>query len=67
LYARYQAEPEAFKAGYDELLSSTGMGEAADLAANFGIDTRQPAFWEASLDVLRSEIDRFERLIGDRV
>jgi pepF/M3 family oligoendopeptidase len=66
LYARYQAEPEAFKAGYDELLSSTGMGEAADLAANFGIDTRQAAFWEASLDVLRAEIDRFERLIGNR-
>jgi pepF/M3 family oligoendopeptidase len=63
LYAYYQADPEAFKAGYDDLLSTTGMGDAADLAARFGIDIRTPAFWESSLDVLRGDIDTFDQLI----
>lgn len=63
LYAQYQSEPEPFKAGYDELLSMTGMGNAADLAARFGIDIRSAAFWEASLDVLRADIDKFVALV----
>lgn len=64
LYAHYQHDAEGFKTGYDDLLSRTGMGEAADLAADFGIDLRQPAFWEASLDVLRADVDRFVDLTG---
>ncbi|MCP4362170.1 MAG: M3 family oligoendopeptidase [Chloroflexi bacterium] len=66
LYAQYQANPAVFREGYDDLLSSTGMGNAADLAARFGIDIRQPAFWDTSLDILRADIDRFEKLIIDR-
>ncbi|MFZ1400739.1 MAG: M3 family oligoendopeptidase [Candidatus Promineifilaceae bacterium] len=65
LYAQYQAEPEPFKAGYDELLSMTGMGNAADLANRFGIDIRSEAFWEASLDVLRADIDKFVALVEE--
>jgi oligoendopeptidase F len=64
LYAHYQQDAEGFKTGYDDLLSRTGMGEAADLSADFGIDLRQPAFWEASLDVLRADIERFVALTG---
>ncbi|MBX3057524.1 MAG: M3 family oligoendopeptidase [Anaerolineae bacterium] len=62
LYAQYQADPAGFQAGYDDLLSSTGLGDAADLAARFGLDIRQKAFWQASLDVLRADVDRFEQL-----
>ncbi|HEX7737917.1 MAG TPA: M3 family oligoendopeptidase [Ktedonobacteraceae bacterium] len=62
LYARYQQDPEAFKTGYDDLLSSTGLGAAATLAARFGIDTRSVAFWRSSLDIVRQDIDRFEEL-----
>jgi oligoendopeptidase F len=62
LYAYYQDDPESFKAGYDDLLSRTGMGQAAELADRFGIDIRRPTFWEASLDVLRADIDRFVAL-----
>lgn len=65
LYAQYQADPEPFKSGYDELLSMTGMGNAADLAARFGIDIRTPDFWEASLDVLRADVDKFEQLVDE--
>lgn len=64
LYARYQADPDEFRAGYDELLSSSGEADAATLAARFGIDTRSPAFWRASLDVIRSDIATFEALVA---
>ena len=63
LYARYQDAPQGFKAGYDDLLSSTGMGNAAELAARFGIDIQTPDFWRSSLDVVRADIERFEELI----
>jgi len=63
LYARYEKDPEEFKKGYDDLLSSTGMADAATLAARFGIDVRTPEFWRSSLDVLRADIDRFEELV----
>jgi len=62
LYARYQQDPEAFKVGYDDLLSSTGLGDAAAMAARFGIDTRSTDFWRASLDIVRRDIDLFEEL-----
>lgn len=63
LYARYREEPNEFKKGYDELLASTGMADAATLAARFGIDTRTPDFWRASLDTIRADIERFEALV----
>ena len=62
LYARYQQEPEAFRQSYDDLLSSTGLADAATLAARFGIDIRSEAFWNASLDIIRQDIDQFETL-----
>jgi pepF/M3 family oligoendopeptidase len=62
LYAQYQRDPETFKRGYDELLSSTGMADAAELAQRFGIDIRSEAFWRSSLDMVRQDIDEFERL-----
>jgi oligoendopeptidase F len=59
LYARYQETPADFHAGYDDLLSSTGLADAATLAARFGIDIRTPDFWRSSLDIIRRDIDRF--------
>jgi pepF/M3 family oligoendopeptidase len=63
LYARYQQDPETFKTGYDDLLSSTGLGDAATLATRFGIDIRSTDFWRSSLDIVRKDIDLFEELI----
>ena len=62
LYARYQQDPEVFKQGYDNLLSSTGLADAATLAARFGIDLRTEAFWHASFDIIRQDIAQFEQL-----
>jgi oligoendopeptidase F len=62
LYAEFQRDPERFRLGYDDLLAATGLGEAAELAARFGIDVRSVDFWTASLDVLRGRIDEFVAL-----
>jgi oligoendopeptidase F len=62
LYAIYQEDPEGFKGRYDDLLSSTGLADAATLAQRFGIDIRTPEFWRGSLDQVRMDIDRFEAI-----
>jgi pepF/M3 family oligoendopeptidase len=64
LYARYQKNPEEFKRSYDDLLSSTGMADAATLADRFGIDIRDEAFWTASLDIIREDINTYEKLVS---
>ena len=64
LFARYQHDAETFKRGYDALLASTGMADAATLAAQFAIDLHSPAFWRGSFDVLRADINRFEQLVN---
>ena len=48
----------------DDLLSATGMADATELASAFGIDLRSEDFWHSSLDVIRRDIDLFERLVG---
>ena len=62
LYARYQENPVSFTRVYDDLLSSTGLADAATLAGQFGIDLRSVDFWRASLDIIRKDIARFEEL-----
>ncbi|MEO5952680.1 MAG: M3 family oligoendopeptidase, partial [Chloroflexia bacterium] len=64
LYAQYQKDPETFQRNYDDLLSSTGLGDAATLAARFGIDIRTSDFWRASFDIIRADIDKFEELVA---
>jgi len=59
LYAEYEAHPERFVERYDKLLSRTGMADAATLAADFGIDVRSKAFWQASLAQIGKDVDRF--------
>ncbi|MGQ9547973.1 MAG: M3 family oligoendopeptidase, partial [Roseiflexus sp.] len=62
LYAIYQRASDAFQARYDDLLASTGLESPLELAARMGIDLRSPAFWRASLEIIRRDIDRFESL-----
>jgi len=62
LYARYKEDGERFKASYDELLSSTGLADAATLAAQFGIDVRSVDFWRKSFAIVREDIEQFENL-----
>jgi pepF/M3 family oligoendopeptidase len=59
LYAIWQEEGEAFLPKYDDLLSSTGEGTSAELAARFGIDIRDRGFWENSMRIIEARIDRY--------
>ncbi len=61
LYARFVETPESFRSGYDDLLSSAGMADAATLGARFNIDVTDQAFWASSLAVIVAHIDDFER------
>jgi pepF/M3 family oligoendopeptidase len=63
LYARYVEDPEQFRAGYDDLLSTTAMADAATLASRFGIDVRSREFWASSLAVIGHHIDDYEELV----
>ncbi|MDR3690195.1 MAG: M3 family oligoendopeptidase [Fimbriimonas sp.] len=62
LYSVYEKEPNTFHGRYDDLLSSTGMADAATLGRRFGIDITQVEFWRGSLDQIRADICRFEAL-----
>jgi len=59
LYAIYQQRGADFIPDYKALLASTGMGNAADLAASFGIDIRARKFWQDSLAVIEKKVDRY--------
>jgi oligoendopeptidase F len=59
LYARWLDDPDGFRSAYTDMLSSTGVETAAQLAGRFGIDVGDQAFWTASLDVVRGRIDDF--------
>lgn len=63
LYAQYRKDPDGFRSRYDDLLSSTGLADAATLASGFGIDIRSSAFWEASLQQVEADVERFEKLL----
>ncbi len=62
LFRVYQADPTAFVPLYDELLASTGSADAAELAARFDIDIRDPAFWHGGLAIADARVERFLEL-----
>jgi pepF/M3 family oligoendopeptidase len=62
LYAIYQERGTDFLADYDALLRSTGEGTAADLAERFGIDLKEPAFWQGSMKTIEERIHRYVSL-----
>jgi oligoendopeptidase F len=67
LLAARDAHPAAFFDRFDDLLADSGMYEAADLAARFGIDLRDPTFWRSGLDLFRADVDRLESLARERL
>ena len=62
LYAIYQQRGAAFIPDYMDLLASTGMDNASELADRLGIDIRTPDFWRGSLGVIIQRIDRYIEL-----
>ncbi len=65
LFARYRSDPDHFRHGYDDLLSRVGINSAEELGAAFDLDVTDEAFWMASIDVLRSRMQDYERLVTE--
>jgi len=59
LYSLYQKEGESFIPKYDELLLSTGCNSIHDVLKIVGIDSHQPDFFRASLELIKKEIETF--------
>ncbi len=61
LYAVYRQQPEGFAAKYLRLLEAGGTLRYDELLAPFGLDARDPGFWNRGLSVLEGYIDELER------
>lgn len=59
LFALYQKDSESFIQKYDELLLATGCNSIHDVLKIVGIDSHQPDFFRASLDLIKLEIEQF--------
>ncbi len=65
LYAKYTENPEYFKANYDKLLAASGKMSIVDVCEIMAIDVEDEKFWNASLEIIKNDIDRFALLVGE--
>jgi oligoendopeptidase F len=62
LYAVYEHAAEGFAERYLAMLSAGGTKHHAELLAPFGLDARDPSFWQGGLGVIARLIDELEAL-----
>jgi oligoendopeptidase F len=62
LYAVYENAAEGFAERYLAMLAAGGTKHYSELLAPFGLDARDPAFWQGGLGVMERLIDELERL-----
>ncbi|MFK7793179.1 MAG: M3 family oligoendopeptidase [Devosiaceae bacterium] len=62
LYARYEDAHEGFTEHYLDLLRAGGSKPYGELLQPFGLDARDPNFWQAGLNVISGFIDELEQL-----
>ncbi len=62
LYAQYEGDKENFPKRYEELLAVTGQMNIEDVAKTINIDVSDKAFWQASLQTIIEDIDKFMAL-----
>jgi oligoendopeptidase F len=62
LYKQYQAEGEAFKPRYMDILSAGGSVAPVELLAKAGIDVTQAEFWQGGYDVIAEMVTTLEGL-----
>ena len=63
LYAQYEQEGEAFIAKYTNLLHTTPVATAEDVAKVADIDLTDKAFWRGALQTIADQIDLFCELV----
>jgi oligoendopeptidase F len=64
LYAVYEKAHEGFAERYLAMLSAGGTKHHAELLKPFGLDAREPAFWQGGLSVIERLIGELEALDG---
>ena len=62
LYAVYEKSSSGFAERYLEMLAAGGTKHHAELLAPFGLDARDPKFWDGGLSVIAGLIDELEAL-----
>ena len=62
LYAVYEKSASGFAGRYLEMLSAGGTKHHSELLAPFGLDARDPKFWDGGLSVIAHLIDELEGL-----
>ncbi|MFO1090374.1 MAG: M3 family oligoendopeptidase [Hyphomicrobiales bacterium] len=62
LFARYQAGDDKFTQKYFALLKAGGSKPYGELLAPFGLDAKDPQFWQMGLKVIESMINEIEAL-----
>jgi oligoendopeptidase F len=62
LYAVYQQSESGFAERYLAMLAAGGTKHHAELLAPFGLDARDPKFWQGGLNVIAALIDELEVL-----
>jgi len=62
LYKQYQAEGEAFKPRYMDILAAGGSVAPVELLSRAGIDVTQAAFWQGGFDVIEEMVTALEKL-----
>src|SRR6186713_262193 len=62
LYAVYEKSASGFAERYLEMLAAGGTKHHAELLAPFGLDARDPKFWDGGLSVIAGLIDELEAL-----
>jgi oligoendopeptidase F len=62
LYARYEAEGDAFAESYLELLASGGSDWPHNLVGKLGVDLRDPSFWAHGVAAIGQLVDQAEEL-----
>jgi oligoendopeptidase F len=65
LYAVYEKSAGGFAERYLALLAAGGTKHHAELLAPFGLDARDPAFWQTGLDLIDRMIGELEGLEGE--
>ena len=62
LLAEYEGAAKGFQQKYFELLKAGGTKHHKELLAPFGLDARDPAFWQGGLGVIEKMIEELEQL-----
>jgi oligoendopeptidase F len=66
LYAVYENAHEGFAERYLAMLAAGGTKHHSELLAPFGLDARDPTFWQGGLKVIENLIGELEAMEGKR-